>query len=32
LENIIDETTKKMPKFYFGRYDIKAKSIEDMYQ
>jgi hypothetical protein len=21
-----------MPKFYFGRYDIKAKSIEDLYQ
>ena len=32
LESIVDETTRKMPEFYFGRYDIKAKSIEDMYQ
>lgn len=32
LESTIDTISKKVDGFYFGRYDIKAKSIEDMYQ
>lgn len=31
LENIIDEITKKVPEFYYGRYDIKTKNIENLY-
>ena len=32
LEKIIDDISKKVEGFYFGRYDIKAKSIQDLYQ
>ncbi len=31
LETIIDSITKTIPEFYFGRYDLKAKSLEDLY-
>lgn len=30
LEELIDEISKKVNGFYFGRYDIKAKSVEDL--
>lgn len=32
LEKIIDDISKKVDGFYFGRYDIKAKNIEALYQ
>ena len=32
LETLIDNISKKVDGFYFGRYDIKAKSVEDLYQ
>lgn len=30
LEKIIDDVTKKVPNFHFGRYDIKAQSVEEL--
>ena len=30
LEETIDKISKTIPGFYFGRYDIKTKSIQDM--
>lgn len=32
LEMIIDAITQKVPWFYYGRYDIKAKSVEELYK
>ncbi|EKD25222.1 MAG: hypothetical protein ACD_80C00102G0014 [uncultured bacterium (gcode 4)] len=32
LEKIIDDMSKKIDGFYFGRYDIKAKSVEELCQ
>lgn len=32
LENVIDTISKQIPGFYFGRYDIKAKTLDDVYQ
>lgn len=32
LEKIIDNISQKVNGFYFGRYDIKAKTVEDMEQ
>lgn len=32
LEGIIDNMSKKIEWFYFGRYDIKTKSVEALYQ
>jgi len=31
LETVIDDISKKVPGFYYGRYDIKVKSVEDLY-
>lgn len=31
LEETIDKISKKIDWFYFGRYDIKAKKVEDLY-
>jgi len=31
LEKVIDHLTHKIPEFYFGRYDLKVKSREDLY-
>ncbi len=30
LESIIDTITKKVPNFHFGRYDIKARNVEEL--
>lgn len=32
LEQVIDEISKKVDGFYFGRYDIKTKSVDALYQ
>lgn len=32
LETLIDNISQKINWFYFGRYDVKAKSIEELYQ
>jgi len=31
LNNLIDRISNQVPEFYFGRYDIRVKSIEDLY-
>lgn len=30
LEKVIDDISQKVPGFYFGRYDIKVKHVEDL--
>jgi len=32
LERVFDRISKKIGWFYFGRYDIKVKSLEDLYK
>lgn len=31
LEDTIDKLSKDIPWFYYGRYDLKAKNLEDLY-
>ncbi|MCX6824299.1 MAG: hypothetical protein NT085_04180 [candidate division SR1 bacterium] len=31
LEETIDKLSKTIPGFYYGRYDVKVKNIEDLY-
>jgi hypothetical protein len=32
LEEVFDNISNQIPWFYFGRYDFKVKSIEDLYK